>query len=65
MFLLLAVFDLLYYFTKTSYMVIYSQMTPVSFNAFGDTEALSCIDVAYVSMVVTVAYCREKGREES
>ncbi len=41
-------------------MVVHSQLTLVSFDALGGTEALPCVDVAHAGMAVTLASCKEK-----
>lgn len=41
---------------------MYSQLTVISFDAFGGTVALPAVDVAHVGMVVTLAGCREQRR---
>lgn len=42
-------------------MIIYSQLTLVSLDALGGTEAFPRVDVAHVSMAVTLTHCRQKG----
>lgn len=41
-------------------MVVYSQLTLVSLDALGSTEALPRVDVAHISMAVTLTRCGEK-----
>lgn len=41
---------------------VYSQLTVISFDAFGGTVALPTVDVAHVGMVVTLAGCREQRK---
>lgn len=41
----------------------HSQLTLISLDALGGTEALSCVDVANVGMAVTLACCKDKKRK--
>lgn len=50
--------------TPHSYMTGYSQLTLVSLDALGGTEALPSVDVAHVGMAVALACWREKTKVE-
>ena len=47
-----------------SYMIVYSQLTLVSLDAFSGTEALPCVDMAHIGMAVTLACCKDKKNKD-
>lgn len=41
---------------------MYSQLTVISFDAFGGAETLPSVEMAHVGVVVTLAGCREQRK---